>query len=220
MLLFMLTLILFLYLFLIKRKWGYSKVDFSMKNSSGKYLRKGGLYYEVITPINKKIAREGLGIIHEVMEKYKVFFWLSDGTALGFVRNNDIIDYDDDVDINIRKEDKYIVINSVIPELQNRGFRIGIGLNNFMGLVYKGVDYDIDIVGEGIVSSSNFMDCKYIMKYLEVLDAITIDGRVYNIPTRHYLEYLYGPTWTIPIKRYKPHMDKRELFKQIIDNID
>ena len=49
--------------------------------------------------MNKKICHENLSLFHEIMKKLNIDFWLSDGTALGFKRNNDFITYDNDVDV-------------------------------------------------------------------------------------------------------------------------
>lgn len=52
-----------------------------------------------------KILLENLEKTIKILDKHGFTYWASDGTLLGLIRNNDIIEYDDDIDITILKED-------------------------------------------------------------------------------------------------------------------
>ena len=212
-------ILLILYMFLIERKWGYSKVPFSLKNTMTKFTRKG-LHIAELRTIDKKIAKEGLGIIHDAMDKYNVFFWLSEGTALGYVRDNDIISYDDDVDMGIFIEDKSVLIDKVIPELKKHGFKVMFSISNFICLTYKNIDYDIDITGKGKLCVASFLPCDDVLPYLQEFNTVSINNKEYNIPTIDYIRHLYGDTWHIPIKRDKPGVTNRwpMIYKLITTN--
>lgn len=191
--------------FFIERKWGYSKMSFKLKDTVTKYIRKASLAFELIEPINKKICKEGLSIIYDIFKKFNVFFYLSDGTCLGFTRRKDIISYDDDVDLGFFKKDKKVFIDKIIPALLKKKFKKTIGLNNFYAFSYKKVDFDFDIIGEGIISCSDYLPCEQgVMKYLKDFDKVTINDREFNIPKKDYLLHLYTKSWIKPIKRYKP----------------
>ena len=58
---------------------------------------------------------EILILIDKLCEKYKINYWLSDGTLLGAVRHGGFIPWDDDLDINMMKSDylKFIEIAKV-----------------------------------------------------------------------------------------------------------
>ena len=205
----MLWLLIILILILLvyqNRKWGYSHLDFSLIDSMRKYKRKLLLYKEWTLPINKANAIEGLEKIHEAFSKYNVFFFLSDGTALGATRNRDIIDYDDDVDINMLKKDKYIFINDIYPELIKKGFRVTLGLNNFYSLEYKNVDFDVGIIGKGIVNTSNWTDGLDILNNIDNFKVIYINDKKYYVPSISYLKYLYTDSWKHTNKKIQtPH---------------
>lgn len=193
-----------IYIFCIERRWGYSKVPFSLKSTTTKFGRKLSIMHRMRI-IDKDIANDGLSIIHAVMNRHKIFFWLSEGTALGYIRNGDIISYDDDVDIGVFYENTPIILDKVIPDLKKLGFNVSFATASFICLSYQNVDYDIDLTGEGKTCISVYDSCDKIMPYLREFDEISIGGKKYNIPKRDYIEYLYGiDTWMIPIRNYKP----------------
>lgn len=51
--------------------------------------------------MNKEIALNNLIDISRILEKYKVKYWLTDGTLLGLYREGDFISHDKDTDIGI-----------------------------------------------------------------------------------------------------------------------
>ncbi len=51
--------------------------------------------------MNKEIALNNLVEISKILEKYKVKYWLTDGTLLGLYRENNFISYDKDTDIGV-----------------------------------------------------------------------------------------------------------------------
>jgi hypothetical protein len=160
-------------------------------------------------PLNKEVCHENLAIIHKVFAKHNVFFWLSEGTALGFTRDNDFISHDDDVDIGTMIENRETIFTKILPELKRYGFvHHGLPISkykNYIGLIRNNEKIDIDIVDPKGYCLSNINKCSKVIPYLKNFNKKIIRGKIYNIPSEDYLVYLYGKNWRIPIKNYKGH---------------
>lgn len=168
-----------------------------------------------IYKINKTYAYELLNILHKLFKKKNIFFWLSGGTALGFYRNNDFIDHDDDIDISLFYSSKDKFVKYVLPKLINNGFiirhididrtRTKNGVHAFMSLRYKNITLDIDFIGLGYTSATgNNCDSKIILPYLKEFKQVLINNKIFNIPLESYYIFLYGTDYMIPIKNKKP----------------
>ena len=149
--------------------------------------------------LNKlKIFRENLEIFDRVMKKNKIFYWVGEGTALGFIRDGDFIKNDSDVDVGIYYKDKLKFCKSMY-ELFREGFDIMRHLPNT--IIRKGFYIDIDFTEKNIPAmaynwpkiSNNFID------YIEPFRKVKIHGIEYNVPSQKYIEYLYGTDWDKPL---------------------
>ena len=114
--------------------------------------------------IDKKNAYKILLELHDVFKNNNLFFFLSEGTALGFKRNNDFIDHDDDIDIGIFKKDKLridIILNQLIKDY---GYKlINYNLNNnlpFIQIQKYSIIIDIELVDEKRNCITKFGPCK------------------------------------------------------------
>lgn len=164
-----------------------------------------------LRPMKRSWALKNVIDVTEVLDDAGVTHWLSDGTLLGAVRENDFIRNDTDIDIGVLAN---TFRPSVIDELLNRGFRIG----HLFGFPDKGMEISllrygipVDLFffyprGTGIYGSVYFdfnrnsaerMDCEY--------PAVTpvrrqFLGRSFWIPddVGNYLALGYGPNWTKP----------------------
>lgn len=166
-----------------------------------------------ITPLNKEVCYENLSIIHKVFKKFNVPFWLSEGTALGFFREKDFIQWDDDVDIGVNYSHYNVFINDIFPSLKKRGFRLAEVKDNdryvFFVLLRGNEKVDIDFIRfqepfKGCMTYNYGKNpCGPIHKHLKSFSKITIKGKEYNLPKMGYITKLYGQTWKEPIKNFK-----------------
>lgn len=157
-----------------------------------------------IRKLNKEVCHENLSVIHSIFEKHGVFFWLSNGTALGFARDSDFISHDDDVDIGMFSADCN-KLKFIEKDLLNHGFRFVEKKNDFWSLHRNNELLDIDVTGPEIkhcVQLYGKIDtrCSTLMPHLKTFNNKEIRGKKYNIPCESYMEFLYGPDWKIPKK--------------------
>ena len=155
-------------------------------------------------PLDKQVCHENLAIIHRVFSDHKIFFWLSEGTALGWRRGYDFIDWDDDVDIGIWDSD-YSKLLSAMPILKQEGFSLVEARSDdtFFSFIRRGEKIDIDVTGKGRVCTANWENsCDLLLPELQKFNKVYIRGLEYNIPGDGYLRALYGD-WKIPKKTKK-----------------
>ena len=183
-----------------------SKISFSYFNFKKENYIKG---YNQIYGVNVKTCEENLLLLNKIMNQFKIDYWLSEGTALGAIRDKAIIPWDDDVDISFMYSFRENFVNNVLPVLLDNGFVVARILNNgnFIGLLRKYEKIDIDIVQEngfcnaGITPYAKTNKCNDILNYLNNINTISFLGTTFNVPSIDYLEYLYGPNWMIPSKK-------------------
>ena len=167
--------------------------------SKHKYLNK---------PLNKKICKENLETISQILNNLNLTFWLSEGTALGARRDKDFISHDDDVDLGMWYKDMSKFKKYAIPLIKKNGFKIDLEAhkNTFIRLSRNMETIDIDFTGKDIecvacqTKRANCKLCNTMLPYLKNMSYITFLGNKYLCPDVDYLEYLYGKEWNIPKK--------------------
>ena len=163
-----------------------------------------------IKKLNIEVCHENLALIHEAFKKYNIPFWLSEGTALGFFRDNKIIPWDDDVDIGFKIKYLKNFSKKILPYLISSGFIVSEiyrkASRNFVSLIRKNEKIDIDIIrenkGYGCTSlmHKKVKNCDSLLPHLNDFTEIKIRGKIYNLPKIGYIKELYGNKWNIPIK--------------------
>ena len=144
----------------------------------------------------KESMYKALEEMHDVMKTAGVPFILSEGTALGFYRNNDFIPHDDDVDLYIFEPAK---VNNILCELKRRRHRVFNNQGDILQVHVRGVNVDIGIYVPDKHCVSHNDRCDKIQKYLQQIGTIRIRGKEYLIPKdEKYYEFLYGPDWRTP----------------------
>ena len=186
------------------------------------YNRSMPKLYAKVIGTDKKIHRENLAIVDEIMKRYEIEYNLSCGTALGVRREGDIIDRDEDVDIEI--DIKYLdKIKEIVDYFKKNEFQlvrywVDTPLNskkkvNLISFHRKLHYVDIEFSGEGLncitVDDNPPRGCDEFLKIKEPYQYGKIGDREYKVPSDKYLEFLYGEDWMVPRKK-KPHDTKRD----------
>ena len=160
-------------------------------------------------PLNLETCKENLLLFNESMNRFKIPFWLSEGTALGAVRDNSFIPWDDDVDVSFKYEYRESFLKNVLPILKQKGFHFDFDNNNgnFIGLSRKKEKLDIDIVQENgfcmatqTKNAGYTSDCNVLIPYLNNMRQIQFLGTIFTVPGDDYLEFLYSKNWKTPAK--------------------
>lgn len=178
---------------------------FSLANSSKNAMYKSKHFFFNV-PLDKGACDMNLRDFKYAMGT--IPFWLSEGTALGAIREGDFISHDDDVDVGIWAHDLDRFNKEALPRLIELGFTLDFDLfkGTFMGLSRNGERLDIDVVVPGgecmaaRTARARCGRCDCIIPYLNEMQSIQLNGETYMVPGTKYLEYLYGSDWQIPKK--------------------
>lgn len=159
-------------------------------------------------PLDAKVCASNLKSFGEVMDELGIEFWLSEGTALGAVRDEAFIAHDDDVDCGMWERDRPRFLREAIPMLRKRRFSFDFDMQDgtFIGLSRDGEKVDVDFVGEGLACmacktrAARCTNCDEMMRFLHHLRPIKFAGGTYLCPSEAYLAYLYGDSWRTPLR--------------------
>ncbi len=187
------------------------------------YNRSFPSLYHKIVGSKKTKHRENLKIVGEILRRNKIDFFLSEGTALGAIREGDIIEGDGDVDIDI--DIKYLdQFKKLIKYFEQNEFKllrywINTPLNSDkkVNLItfHRDLHYvDFQFSGKGLyciaVTDNPPRLCDEFLHLKEPHQIKEIEGIKYKLPSNGYLELLYGKDWDIPKKNFKPKHLKRD----------
>lgn len=176
-------------------------------------------------PMDRDILFKNLVEIHEVLWKNGIDHWLSHGTCLGAIRENNFIEWDDDADIGLYFKDRE-KIKPVIRELERRGFYVPPSDPTKPVSKENAPYYDLVAIKDGEKVEGWFFekkgdfyiydyprcgnDLKHPAEYYDRLDSYDFRGVQFNIPGNivAWLEMMYGDTWYIPNKNKKYNNQK------------
>lgn len=167
---------------------------------------KKACYIMGLCRLNKSVAWQNLLSTTDTLESKGIPYVISEGTALGLVRDGDIIAYDDDVDIVVPKEHKSAFLSEAFPELIDQGFvtckswRHG----DLLTMCRGGVSVDINFIAEDSTCewgpSGNIFPCP-VETILLNTRRMNFKDRSLTLPSDHYLEVVYGSSWRTPKHR-------------------
>jgi glycerol-3-phosphate cytidylyltransferase len=158
---------------------------------------------------HKEFAVENLVLIDKVLRETGTPYWLTDGTLLGYYRENNLIGHDTDTDIGIMFKD---FKPTTLRRLQQQGFEIyhtfGYPENSFeIALTRKGIKTDLFFFYErgdklyhsAFLKGKQRIDYEYDRFDLQDIDFL---GHKFSAPSNilKYVTTKYGPGWQTPIQ--------------------
>jgi len=156
--------------------------------------------------INKDKCFKIMSEIDDILKKYKIKYYFSEGTALGLYRDGDLIDWDDDIDIAMEEKEYKLFLKKCLPELVNRGYYLlyvysGHINRNFLHLIKYGHLIDIEnIINNKKCISKIGEPCNELLPHIQKLTEKEWRGRRFPVPEESYYVYLYGKNWKVPRK--------------------
>jgi hypothetical protein len=168
------------------------------------------------SPLNIANCCDNLLKLDDILRSSGIRYWLSEGTALGVVRDQSLILWDDDVDISFMSEYKERFIEHSLPRMLRCGFVLANVEHdsNFLSFVRNGEIVDIDIVEKdgrcmaGFTKNAQYTtECNSIIPYLRKLYTVRFLDRDFLVPGDEYFEFLYSKTWKTPMRTNKLHIE-------------
>jgi phosphorylcholine metabolism protein LicD len=165
--------------------------------------------------MDTKIALNNLDIISKILDKYKIKYWLTDGTLLGLYRDNDFISHDRDTDIGIDFDSFNKESFFELKEIFNIDHVFGYVEDSLeIALIKDNVKTDLFFFykkdnkyyhcafSEWKENSYRRIDYTYDIFDIKETDFL---GIKFNIPKNplNFILTKYGEDWQIPDKRWK-----------------
>ena len=171
-----------------------------------------------------KVAKETLSDIVEVSRDNGIICYLDFGTLLGYVRDRDLIPWDDDIDLSVRENDfpKFIEVmreytcnkkelwESYISRDKD-GSILSMSLTlkeTNLNLRYFSINISCLMFSEGFaIQSYNKVKDQYFLDY----QSLDVDGNTFYVPFNYksYLAETYGD-WKTPQKNITYELYKRQ----------
>jgi len=160
--------------------------------------------------INTDTCYKNLQDFKAIMDQHQIPFALSEGTALGAIREGRILPWDDDVDVALLKEDQARYMKAVHPELLSIGFKYSHGKMNMLAYSRNQEKLDVSFIGQGYCEPGRMSDGTKLIPFLLPYRQVTLeDGNTYAVPgSNEYLVMLYGPHWTTPSTKSSNYGDR------------
>ena len=184
---------------------GTSPVRYRLINSTIHAANKFLLIHNVVR-FDTQAATDALVLMNRHCMAVDIPIILAEGTALGAVRDNALIPWDDDVDIMIEARHKGKFISDVLPMME--GFWIAKAWNNlnFITIQRSTVAIDIEFIGVGIPCSCTLTECTScpVEQILDTMQPVTLGGMTFQSWGPLFLGKIYGESWQTPMHRRDP----------------
>tara|TARA_B110000046_G_C12938783_1_gene374832 strand:+ start:475 stop:1179 length:705 start_codon:yes stop_codon:yes gene_type:complete len=155
----------------------------------------------IITKENTHVWRSLLYEFDEIATLFEAKFWLSEGTALGAIRDGDLIIDDTDIDVGMYVDDFKKLFPAAWPHFETRGYtlkrRCPFSIQKCIGDDYFYIDIDITDADMPCMAYEYPVACKYHMHTIEPFTYARINGRRFSCPSMEYIRFLYGDGWSV-----------------------
>lgn len=154
--------------------------------------------------IDKEVMRRNLVKIKEVYDRHYIPFFFIFGTLLGAIRQQDFIDYDNDVDIGAFWEDRDKILEAN-KEIIKLGFEIDLSVSPYdINYMRGGEKIEIwlfeDLNGMRCYDNQRCPRVKYAPNFFKNFQIINFKGMRIRVPNnpKSFLEVTYGASWVTP----------------------
>ena len=150
----------------------------------------------MIPPSNEpEIANKILEIFADTCQELDMTFFLYAGTALGFVRDKDYIEKDNDIDVGVLCDSEGF--KRLEAALVQRGFVVD---PTSFGAVHSWKDNMLVDIRASYGWEADPPTRRCVIPYAESFDTVVFRDRTYNIPHpfEEHFACLYGPNWRVP----------------------
>lgn len=171
--------------------------------------------------------------VADVLDSYKINFWLMHGTCLGAYRDGRIILDEKDMDIGVKSEDFLPVIDSLIEKFESLDFDIEIHdrpyhkprtlfLRKYNTLAEIMGFFKVDNLRVALTQEKHNGAYVHQAKFFDNLQPIVFLGRDFFIPNyvEEFLEETYGSDWRVPIKGKYDKCEIVGFWEKIKDKIE
>lgn len=187
--------------------------------------RRGDYHYKPVTlflgvnQIKKDIAFQNLKVVAEILNKHNIPVAPCFGTLLGIIRDNDFIDWDEDIDLMVLSENKEELLDS-FWDMREIGFEF---------IRHERCYHTLSVMRNGEYIDFNIMDSVspelrtdygggfFFEKHLTHLIDWNFKGLTVKIPKDYeeYLTFMYGD-WRTPVRYIQPNLSLWVKFKRIM----
>ena len=162
-------------------------------------------YKELKMPISQSLAKSHMNALYSTLTNCQIPFFLTEGTALGAIREQRVIPHDTDIDIGIDISYYNTFRECALPKFKKLGFKVAKDIN-------KKNDTFITIIKDYLYIDIFFMldtgtcvdiSCEQMKRYYDNRITVMVYDKEYDCLPVEYIQEVYGPDWKTP-KRQKP----------------
>lgn len=141
----------------------------------------------------------------DVLDKYKIRYWLNWGLLLGCVREGQPLQYDTDLDICIDKHNEELLWEKVVPEMKKLRCFVpdrNLHCDNDCFIMREGEAIEcntVEKIGNEYVYSPERCKLSCPAHHIDTLNRLIVKGKIFYIPSNvdDYLKGWYG-NWKVP----------------------
>lgn len=199
-------------------------------NSFFSFLFKPGIIYikkrkqkKIDKQDNCRLLKDGNSVLHEfdsLMKKNQIDYWLTAGTLLGAVRENDFISHDLDIDVATKEsnKDKFIAMMERSSFVLEHSIDLSTGKNVLRSYSLKGIKIDVYFSEENDdqeeitvfyrdlcdTSTTPLHAATMFLPLVKHLSTKKIGHYDYPVPENYdeFLKAIYGENYMIPDKKW------------------
>tara|TARA_Y100000589_G_scaffold310689_1_gene329308 strand:+ start:8569 stop:9288 length:720 start_codon:yes stop_codon:yes gene_type:complete len=150
---------------------------------------------------------EAFAKILNLLNSINIDYFISGGTLLGIYRDGKLIEWDDDIDIDVLSYSYRKNIKKIIDFAHKNGYSYQIGSNYFhpkISLYISNTKVSLAAITRGLFKRNYFYRSKYRLPFKICKKSINfkINNNLFaKVPVRaiDYLKFLYGESWSTPI---------------------